>query len=164
MTNWAHRNEGRACWTTSVNKIMTDGRTWSRHTAVCLPHKKLLIRKLMFYRIQLVCLCTVDFEIRLVQARSTYQRHPYRVHHKAVILIVSHLASVQPCTPHKKKVLFVPESVFLYTFLFALGGNSCLVLVRYTCGSIKGVRRVGHVAHMERKMCFGWGTPRKETT
>jgi len=26
----------------------------------------------------------------------------------------------------------------------------------------RGVRRVGHVAHMERKMCFGWGTPRKE--
>jgi len=119
----------------------------------------------MFYHIQLVCLYTVDFEImQLTRARSTYLRHPYRVHHKAVMLIVSHIASVQPCPPHEKKVLFVPGSVFLYTFLFALGGNPRLVLVRYTCGRIKGREAGGSCGTYGEKMCFGWGTPRKETT
>ena len=61
----------------------------------------------------------------------------------------------------KRKVLFVPESVFLYTFWFALGGNPCLVLVRYTYGSIKGGEAGGSYGTCREKNVFLLGNPKE---
>jgi hypothetical protein len=61
----------------------------------------------------------------------------------------------------RKKVLFIPESVFLHTFWFALGGNLCLVLVRYTCGSIKWGEAGGSCDTYEEKNVFWLGNPKE---
>jgi hypothetical protein len=48
-----------------IKQVTSVGLSLLNYKTVCLPRKTLLIRKLtMFYRIQLVCLYTVDFEIR----------------------------------------------------------------------------------------------------
>lgn len=144
-SNWDCRNESHAHWTTFVNKLMEDGRTWCRLKAVCLPRKDLLIRKLLlFYRVQLVCLYT--FRNQTTCPVSEY-----------LPSVIRPAMSPLPL----QKLHFVQQSAFVFTFWFELVGNTCLVFVKYTCGCIKGGVTGGSCGTYGEKNVFWLGNPKE---